>query len=104
MSLPNGLISYGPNANCTLDLCPIQYSLYQYRPSLPVNAVFAGLFGLAFILHVAMSISYREWGFMTCMALGCIDEAVGYGGRIMMYQNPFSFTGFLMQISEYLSP
>ena len=27
---------------------------------------------------------------------------IGYGGRVLMWGNPFSFTGFLMQISECL--
>ena len=39
---------------------------------------------------------------MFCMACGCICEMLGYGGRIMLYNNPFTFTGFLLQISTFL--
>lgn len=35
---------------------------------------------------------------MLALSLGCIIEAVGYGGRIMLYNNPFSVPGFQMQI------
>ena len=45
-----------------------------------------------------VGILWREWAFMVCMILGCFDEMIGYGGRIMLYHNPFSFMGFLMQI------
>jgi hypothetical protein len=32
------------------------------------------------------------------LCLGCIGEAVGYGGRIMLYNNPFDENGFTIQI------
>ena len=97
-SNPQNLIAYGPDANCTLALCDIKYSVYEYRPSPAANGVFIALFGLALLVHLVQGIRYREWSFMICMLLGCVDEMVGYGGRIMLYKDPFSFTGFLMQI------
>ena len=35
---------------------------------------------------------------MTFMILGCLVEIIGYIGRIIMYNNPFSFPGFMIQI------
>ena len=35
------------------------------------------------------------------MFFGCVAEMLGYGGRIMLYKDPFSFTGFLLQISMF---
>ena len=35
---------------------------------------------------------------MIAMTLGCVGELVGYIGRIMMWDNPFSGAGFQMQI------
>ncbi|KAG9661535.1 RTA1-domain-containing protein, partial [Aureobasidium melanogenum] len=32
------------------------------------------------------------------MVLGCICEMIGYGGRIIMYNDPWNFNGFIMQI------
>ena len=98
--LPNGLISYGPDTNCTLDLCPVDWSVLSYRPSRAVNGTFIGLFFVAMIGHVIQGIYWQTWSFMSCMAVGCIDEIVGYAGRIMLYYNPFSFAGFLIQISQ----
>ncbi|KAI8181388.1 Sphingoid long-chain base transporter RSB1 [Colletotrichum sp. SAR11_239] len=35
--LPNGLRTFGPKANCTLELCPLEASLLKYQPSIPAN-------------------------------------------------------------------
>ncbi|PSK51723.1 hypothetical protein B9Z65_2990 [Elsinoe australis] len=96
--LPDNLISYGPDANCTLALCPIQASLYQYRPSLAANTILLILFFIAGLLHLYRGLRWREWSFTACMVIGCICEVLGYGGRIMLWQNPFSFAGFMIQI------
>ncbi|KAF2154930.1 hypothetical protein K461DRAFT_291832 [Myriangium duriaei CBS 260.36] len=96
--LPNGLIAYGPNANCTLELCSVKSSVYQYRPSLAANSVFICFFAIAMILHIWRGIRWREYFFASAVSLGCISEIIGYIGRIMLYNNPFSFTGFMIQI------
>ena len=96
---PENYVVYGPDVNCTLALCPVQASVYQYRPSLAVNVLFLVLFGIALIVHILLGLKYKTWVFCACMMLGCITEVIGYGGRIILWQNPFSFEGFLMQIS-----
>lgn len=98
MSLPNNLIAFGPDANCTLDLCPIESTVYHYRPSLPANAVFIALFAVCMAAHLFQGFYYRTWTYSVNNAVGCVTEIIGYSGRIMMYMNPFSFTGFMMQI------
>lgn len=35
---------------------------------------------------------------MWCMVAGCLDEVVGYSGRVMMWYNPFNFAAFMIQI------
>ncbi|KAF4902181.1 Glutamyl-tRNA(Gln) amidotransferase subunit A [Colletotrichum fructicola] len=96
--LPDGLIAFGPNANCTLELCPIEWSILQYRPSVPASAIFISLFAIALVGHAIQGIRSRTWGFMGSMISGCILEIVGYIGRLLIYDNPFNFEGFLMQI------
>lgn len=99
--LPNGLIAFGSHANCTLDLCPIEASILQYQPSIPGNAVIAALFGVSMLIHLAQGLKWRQWSFMICMILGCLDQIIGYVGRILLSQNPFSFNAFIIQIGEY---
>ncbi|EFQ27023.1 RTA1 like protein [Colletotrichum graminicola] len=96
--LPSNLVVFGPDANCTLDLCPLEYSLYQYRPNLAVNILFLALFALAAVVHIGLGIRWRTWGFMAFMIAGCFSEIIGYVGRIIMYYNPFQFAGFMLQI------
>ena len=91
-------VIFGPDANCTLSECPIEWSVFQYRPSLPANATFLALFALSTAFHVAVGVKWRSWWFMGCMTIGSILEAVGYAGRLIMYHDPWDFQGFLIQI------
>lgn len=92
------LTTYGPLANCTLALCSPKFSVYEYRPSITANSIFLALFGLALVIHLALGIKWRSWFYAIAIVWGCVAEVLGYGGRIMLWQDPFSFTGFLMQI------
>ncbi|KAF7537719.1 hypothetical protein G7Z17_g12794 [Cylindrodendrum hubeiense] len=96
--LPNGLISFGPSANCTLDLCPLEYSLLRYQPNVPSTIVFMVVFGLSTLAHTWQGVRTKTWGFMVSMISGCILEIIGYVGRMIIHDNPFDFNGFLMQI------
>lgn len=96
--LPHNLISFGPDANCTLDICPLEASLLQYRPSLPVNSLFIAIFGFTTVAHLVQGFRTRSWGFMASIVCGNLLEIVGYVGRILLHDNPFLFSGFVMQI------
>ncbi|KAI4171526.1 MAG: hypothetical protein LQ348_006919 [Seirophora lacunosa] len=91
-------VVFGPDANCTLALCPAELSVYQYQPTLPGNICFLLLFAIAMIIHLVMGLKWRTWFFVFCMFWGCVSEIIGYAGRIMLHYNPFTFTGFLIQI------
>ncbi|KAH8891982.1 rta1 domain protein, partial [Thozetella sp. PMI_491] len=95
---PDGLIAYGSDANCTLDICPVEWSVVGYRPSLAASGVFIALFSITMILHLLQGALWRTWSFTVCIILGCLDEIIGYAGRIILYSNPFSFNGFLIEI------
>ncbi|CAM1502405.1 Fc.00g043890.m01.CDS01 [Cosmosporella sp. VM-42] len=97
-TLPNGLIAFGPNANCTLDICPVEWSILRYQPIIAAQAVFIGVFGLSLLIHCYQGWQSKTWGFAASMLSGCILEIVGYVGRLIVHDNPFSFNGFLMQI------
>ncbi|KAH8890310.1 RTA1-domain-containing protein, partial [Thozetella sp. PMI_491] len=95
--LPGGLISFGKNANCTLELCPVSVSILEYQPSIPGNAAIIVLFLISMIVHILQGVKFRAWDFMICMIIGCVDEIIGYIGRIMLNKNPFSFGAFVIQ-------
>ncbi|PSN75265.1 RTA1-domain-containing protein [Corynespora cassiicola Philippines] len=78
--------------------CPVEGTLYGYYPSLPANAFFTAFFALCFLLQLVFGIKYKTWTYMIALSLGCAGEAVGYAGRIMLYNNPFDDIGFQIQI------
>ncbi|KYK60204.1 RTA1 like protein family [Drechmeria coniospora] len=98
MSVPPGVETFGPDSPCTLDTCPVEWSIYGYRPSLAANVTFLVLFALVGLVHIYLGCRWRSWGFMVGMILGCLSEIIGYAGRIMLWSNPFSFVGFMIQI------
>ncbi|KAK1834261.1 sphingoid long-chain base transporter RSB1 [Podospora conica] len=97
-NMPPNMVVFGPNANCTLDLCPVEYSVYGYRPSLGANIAFIALYSLAIVLHAYLGVMWRQWWFTGCILAGAINAVLGYAGRLLMYHNPFNFVGFMIQV------
>lgn len=84
--------------DCTIDTCPVSASIYGYRPSVPANAFFIALFSTAAITQLALGFRYRTWTYCIAMVCGCVAEALGYAGRIMLHSDPFGEAGFNLQI------
>ncbi|KAI9732212.1 MAG: hypothetical protein M1834_004309 [Cirrosporium novae-zelandiae] len=78
--------------------CPVEASIYGYVPNLAANAFFLGFFAAALIAQIIQGLKWRLWTFMIAMTLGCLTEAIGYFGRILLNNNVFSDVGFEMQI------
>ncbi|KAL2819316.1 RTA1 like protein-domain-containing protein [Aspergillus cavernicola] len=90
---------------CTLETCPLSLGMVHYLPLLWCQILFMGIFGAAVIPQLGFGIRYKTWTFMVAMVLGLIGEVVGYGGRIMLNNNPFKLDGFLMYlVSLTISP
>lgn len=94
---PLGL-AYGPGTTCTLERCSVVWSVLGYRPSVQANALFVSLFSTSLIVHIYQGWRYKTWFFTEAVIFGCICEIIGYGGRLILYNNPFDFKGFIMQI------
>lgn len=99
---PYSYVSYGPDKNCTLAVCPVELSLYNYQPKLAASGCFIAFFAITMMIHIFQGIKYKTWSFLFCVVVGCICEILGYGGRVMLHDDPFSFTGFIMQIGMSL--
>lgn len=99
---PNGTVYAwgGDHVNCTISVCPVELSVYGYRPSLPLSAILIALYSVCGLVQLGLAWRYKTWGFCAAMVLGCIDEIIGWVGRILMYQNPWNNGGFIMQIGE----
>jgi hypothetical protein len=55
-------------------------------------------FALFLAANVLLSFKYKAWTFASMVCLGALAEVIGYAGRIIMHSNPWSNTGFEMQI------
>lgn len=88
---PLECLSVGPD-------CPVQNSLYGYYPSLPGNAFFLAFFAICLIANTLLGIWKRTWTYLIAMFFGCLAQTIGYGGRIIMHNNPFDMVGFQIQI------
>jgi hypothetical protein len=84
--------------DCTKETCPVSDSIYGYAPSLAANAAFLAIFLISGVTHGIQGFRYKTWSFLTVMLIGNLCEAVGYGGRIMLHNDPFSDPGFKLQI------
>lgn len=85
---------------CDLERCTVQQSIFQYQPNLPANSLFIAIFGVSMIVHLYQGYRWKQWTFGGLVALGCAVEMIGHGGRIIMHYDPWSFTGFMLQISK----
>ncbi|EHL01200.1 putative Sphingoid long-chain base transporter RSB1 [Glarea lozoyensis 74030] len=70
----------------------------MYLPTIPGNAIFAGLFGLFIIVQLFLGIKHKTWGFMTALCMGLVLECVGYIARVLMHDDPFNGDWFLMSL------
>lgn len=78
--------------------CPVESSTYGYAPSLGGNAFFTAVFTACAIAQIYFGFRYKTWTYQLAMVLGCIAQAIGYAGRLLLHKNPFSRTGFQIQI------
>ncbi|KAK2749376.1 hypothetical protein FQN57_006308 [Myotisia sp. PD_48] len=93
-------MSTPPRIKC-LDIgpqCPVENSIYGYYPNRPTNALLCIGFGILLLIQGWQTIKYKTYTYGLAMTFGCLGEAIGYIGRIILRDNPFSITGFQMQI------
>lgn len=92
---------------CNSCICPLELDGYiigymSYFPSLAGNAVFAAVFGLCLLPQLYLGVRYKTWGYLISMAGGMILEVLGYIARILMRDNMFTNTYFVMQVFSLL--
>lgn len=83
---------------CTLETCDLSMASFLYIPTLPGNALFAAIFGVYIVAQLFLGIKHKTWGYMIAMVMGLVLEIIGYVGRIMLHNDPFSNDNFLMYL------
>jgi hypothetical protein len=70
-------------------ICPIEATLYGYRPTLGATALFAAIFAINLVVTLGLMVRSRLWSFQAWLSVGLIFEVIGYAGRLMMHQDPW---------------
>lgn len=78
--------------------CPVEETIYGYYPNLGASVFFTVFFGIFAIINIFLGVRYRAWTFLIAMSVGCGGEALGYVGRILLEDNPWSEVAFNIQI------
>jgi hypothetical protein len=78
--------------------CPVSATTYGYQPSLSGNSFYIAFFSLCLIAQLIIGTRTRTWTYMIALGIGTFGELVGYVGRVLMHFNPWSGTGFKIQI------
>ncbi|KAF0322114.1 RTA1 like protein [Colletotrichum asianum] len=78
--------------------CPVEATVYGYYPNVGGNAFLLAIFILCTVSQLFLGVKYRLRAFTTVMVIGCLLEALGYIGRLMMSKNPWSDIGFRLQV------
>lgn len=78
--------------------CPAIATTYGYYPILSVNAFFLALFGLCCLATLIIGVWTKTWTYTIALGIGTLLETAGYAGRILMNGNPWSDSGFRLQI------
>lgn len=78
--------------------CPVEATLYGYYPNMGANAFLTALFGVCCIATIVIGIMTKTWTYTLALGIGTFLEAAGYVGRVIMHSNPWSESGFKLQI------
>jgi uncharacterized membrane protein len=72
-------------------ICPVEATLYGYKPTLVATALFAAIFAINLAITLGLMIRSRLWSFQAWLSVGLIFEVIGYAGRLMMHQDPWKY-------------
>ena len=88
--------SFIETADCTVQICSLEYATIEYVPSLGANATYLACLTVILIGQLGFGIRHRIWGFLVGMFLGLVGEIIGYAGRLMLHDNPFKLKAYIM--------
>ncbi|KAJ5301684.1 hypothetical protein N7508_006547 [Penicillium antarcticum] len=78
--------------------CPVEGTIYGYAPDYSTTVEFCVIFAICCLVQLVQMFRWRLWSFSVSVILGALTEVIGYFGRILLNQNPYSSIGFQTQI------
>ncbi|RYP80882.1 hypothetical protein DL769_002260 [Monosporascus sp. CRB-8-3] len=79
--------------------CPVEATPYGYYLVLRANSALCAVFGVLCILQVIFCFLTRVGAYSTVITCGCLLQCLGYGGRLIMQNNPLGPAGMKLQIA-----
>ena len=57
--------------------CPVEGTIYGYKPDFATTIAFCAIFGLCSLVHFVQMIRWRLWSFGIAVLLGSSTEVIG---------------------------
>ena len=86
------------NGDCTKETCPTSDSIYGYRPNLAATILFLIFFTVSGCVYLWQGIRTKTKFFTYAMVIGSVSELLGYVAKLLLWNDPFSDTGFKMSV------
>nr|POE87941.1 sphingoid long-chain base transporter rsb1 [Quercus suber] len=86
------------NGGCTKDTCPVEDSIYGYRPYLSATIIFLAVFAISGFVYLWQGIKTKTVFFTSAMCIGALSEVIGYIAKLLLWEDPFSDAGFKMSV------
>ncbi|KAK4251631.1 sphingoid long-chain base transporter RSB1 [Corynascus novoguineensis] len=83
---------------CPLEIDGLKIGVMTYYPSIGGNAFLTVVFALCLLTQIFLGIRHKTWGFLISMTGGLFLEVLGYIARILMHNNMFSDSYFIMYL------
>jgi hypothetical protein len=61
--------------------CPVEATVLGYYPVISGNVILLVVFSICFFAQIFLGIKSRLPAFASVVTIGCMGEAIGYGGR-----------------------
>jgi hypothetical protein len=78
--------------------CPVELTLYGDYFNLGACIFFAVAFLLFFVAQGWFALKSKAWSYVSYLAVGTFFEMVGYICRIVLYDNPWQYGAFVIQL------
>lgn len=90
---------YVPGFVCSVDTCDVSvWGFVKYQPTKAGNLVFLLLIYAIAVAQIWLGIKFRTASVCFCMLAGLGMESTGYIGRLLLHDNPFLRSWFLMYL------
>jgi hypothetical protein len=84
-------------ASCTLATCPLDTTVYGYRPTIGANVTFLAIAGVCLIAYAAAYIATRKWlTYLLLVSLGCLVNLIGYVARVLAWNSPWDLNIYII--------